>query len=513
MGVSPCSHRCRLRPFGVLSVVWVMLLAACAGWQRPVPIATFQPPAASAAATLTPTPFLPATNTPIPPTVTPTPTPVHTPTPTATPTPTPLPRPQYRLDARLDYWKRTLDVEAHLHYPNTTGRTLETLVLNVEPAQWEGVFQLQNLEVNGQPAQSAWAGTRWEIALPQPLQPEQTLTLTVRYRLKLPYKTASRIFGASARQINLVDWYPFVVPYDPAEGWLWHKPWPFGDHLAYPAADFDVTLQVKDAPPETKIAASAWPADDGHYRLQAARTFAFSISPEFRTAQTTSQGITITSYYFPELAAGGKALPAYARKAVATFSKYYGPLPRQHLAIVATDAADGMEYSGLVFLSTNFYRQYDGTILNNLVSLGMHELSHQWWYDQVGNDQAMHPWLDEALATYSERLFYQDNYPKDAHLWWNFRVYWFHPEGYINRSIYDYATFRPYVNATYLRGAEFMEDLRQKIGDAAFFAFLQDYQNQMRGKIATPEDFFRILQAHTHAQRSDLQKGYFTPTP
>jgi len=489
----------------------MMLLAACAGWQRPVSIAALQSPV-SVTRTPTSTPFLPATNTPIPPTITPSPTPQNTPTPTWTPTPTPPPRAQYRLDAHLDYWQRTLDVTEQVVYPNTTQKPLKNLVFNVEPAQWDGVFHLQKVTVEGQAVKGTFSGgTRWEVHLPQPLQPGQSVTLEIRYRLKLPYKTASRIFGASARQINLVDWYPFVVPYDASQGWLWHKPWPFGDHLVYPAADFDVTLKITDAPDGVRVAASTQPAEDGHYRLTAARAFAFSISPEFRTAQSQAQGITITSYYFPELAAGGKALATYARKAVTTFSKYYGPLPREHLAIVATEAADGMEYSGLVFLSTNFYHQYNGTILNNLVSLGMHELSHQWWYDQVGNDQAMQPWLDEALATYSERLFYQDNYPKDAHLWWGFRVYWFHPEGYINRSIYDYATFRPYVNATYLRGAEFMEDLRQRIGDPAFFAFLRDYQTQMQGKLATPEDFFRILNAHTSADYEDLRKNYFAP--
>ena len=468
-------------------------------------------------ATATATPFTPATNTPIPPTVTFTPTPqatatpTNTPTPTLTPTPTPPPRAQYTLHAQLDYWARTLDVDEHIVYPNTAETALESIVLNIEPAQWEGAFTLGKAEVNGQPVHGTLNRTYWEINLPAPLEPGQQLTLDIRYRLTLPYQTAARIFGASPRQVNLVDWYPFVVPYDPEQGWLWHKPWPFGDHLAYPSSDFDVTLKIINAPEKMVIAASALPDTDGHYRLAAARTFAFSLSPEFLTLQTEVEGITITSYYFPEIAKGAAAFSKEADKAVRTFLQRYGPLPRKHLAIVATTAADGMEYSGLVFLSNNFYKQYNGTILNNLVALGVHEISHQWWYDQVGNDQAVSPWLDEIPATYSEWIFYHDNYPADAHLWWNFRVLWFHPDGYVNGRIYDYPRFRPYVNAVYLHGAQFMDALRQRMGDDAFFAFLHDYQNQMRGKLAKPEDFFRILDAHTDADYSDLLKAYFSP--
>ena len=494
-----------------LGAVWLVLASSGCG-QAAHPLSSM----GNLLPTPSETPFQPATATPSPTsTSTPSPTPVTpSPTPTATPspTPTPPPRPAYRLDAELDYWTRGLEVVERVTYSNPAAKALSSLVLDVEPAQWKGVFVLKAVSADGHPLRGTLNGTRWEIALPTPLPPGGVATLEIRYHLKLPYKTASRLFGIGPHQTNLVDWYPFVVPYDEKSGWLWHKPWPFGDHLAYPAADFDVTLHLKHAPPGTRIAASALPDENDHYRLQVARTFAFSLSSEFQTTSAQAEGITITSYYFPAVAAGGKALPRYAAQAVTTFTRRYGPLPRKHLAIVCTEAADGMEYSGLVFLSANFYRAYDHTRLNNLISLGMHELSHQWWYDQVGSDQAEHPWLDEALATYSEWVFYHDNYPADAPLWWGFRVTWFKPTGYVNRSIYNYPTFRPYVNATYLQGARFMEALRRTIGDGAFFAFLQDYQRTLRGRIATPDDFFHILKRHAMPQQyQPVVQQYFAP--
>ena len=39
---------------------------------------------------------------------------------------------------------------------------------------------------------------------------------------------------------------------------------------------------------------------------------------------------------------------------------------------------------------------------SGLQALVAHEVSHQWFYSLVGNNQAQDPWLDEALATFGE---------------------------------------------------------------------------------------------------------------
>jgi aminopeptidase N len=127
----------------------------------------------------------------------------------------------------------------------------------------------------------------------------------------------------------------------------------------------------------------------------------------------------------------------------------------------------------------------------------------------VANDQAMNPWLDESLATYCERLFYEKNYPEAVSWWWSYRVDFYTPEGKIDSDVPSYGGFTPYTNATYRLGARFLEELRGRIGDEAFFAFLKDYAEQMNGKISTPADFFRILREHTTTDFSDITVKYF----
>ena len=124
------------------------------------------------------------------------------------------------------------------------------------------------------------------------------------------------------------------------------------------------------------------------------------------------------------------------------------------------------------------------------------------------NDQAMEPWLDEALATYSERLFYEQNYP-DVNAWQAFRIDAYNPSGWVDTDIYHGGDFRTYANAVYLRGAEFLQALRGRLSDEVYFAFLKDYAAQMAGKLAISSDFFRILRQHTNKDISDLLSNYF----
>ena len=173
------------------------------------------------------------------------------------------------------------------------------------------------------------------------------------------------------------------------------------------------------------------------------------------------------------------------------------------------DFNDGMEFSGFFYLSRDFYNLYDGTLKNYLIFVAAHETAHQWWFEQVADDQAMQPWLDEAMATYSERIFYESVDPTLVSWWWSYRIDYYQPQGWVDIPIYSGGGFRTYTNAVYFRGAHFLEDLRTKIGDEAFFAFLQDYLKQENGRIATSADFFRILRLHTQVDFSDLIKQYF----
>ena len=178
---------------------------------------------------------------------------------------------------------------------------------------------------------------------------------------------------------------------------------------------------------------------------------------------------------------------------------------------------DGMEYDGMYFLSNGFYNLYTNTPGEYLIAIAAHETAHQWWYAMVGNDQALEPWLDEAFCTYSERLFYENKYPEALEWWWNYRIFYYQPQGWVDDSIYNphgvAKAYRAYRDAVYLNGALFLEDLRLLIGDEAFFDFLRDYAQSFTHKIATTSDFFTLLQKYTTEDITPITDKYFSESP
>jgi hypothetical protein len=495
-------------------------------------------PQAPAPAVFTATPPPPTTEAP------PTDASLPTGTPTAVPTlPPALGRPQYTLDLQLNYSARAATINETILYPNWSGETLTNLVLAVEPNLWSGGFSLKSIAVDDQPITSYTLenlSQRLEFQVPQPIPPSGNATITITYSLILPqmqaYQDASndirpQIYGYSEKQVNFVDWYPFVVPYVPGQGWVLHNPWYYGEHLVYDLADFDVTVTFTDG--TSPIIAASGAEVDGvgmdaaaeatptvapgeivsrRFVLQAGRTFALSMSDFFKVAQQTVGDVTVYSYYFGFYDAAGEAMLQTTVEAMQTFSERFGPYRHKTLSAVQGDFNDGMEFSGLYFISRDYFNLYDGTPKNYLVAIAAHETAHQWWFDAVANDQALEPWLDEALSTYSERIYYETIYPEVVDWWWNYRYFEFQQAGHVDTTIYDGGGQRPYWDKVYLTGARFFEDLREQVGDEIFFAFLKDYYNQSMGKRITSADFFRIFRENTAADITALLITYFKNT-
>jgi len=471
----------------------------------------------SACSSLAPTPTVTPTASLIP-TATFTPVPTNTPTPTATLAPVPE-RAKYTLDTTIDYDAHTVNVNETILYPNQTGSQLNTLVIAIVPNLWSGSFTLMGLSINGAPITTyTITGQRLDIALPDFFKPNEVMTINIQFSLVLPFAeqedpsvSRPRIYGYTRRQLNLTNWYPFVVPNINGD-WVLHEPWYYGEHLVYDAADYEVNLRFADPATAPIVAASGVPeAGDGftRYTITAARTFALAASREFQVSSLMVGDVTVSSYYFPFSEQGGQAALQASAEAVSVYSSRYGVYPHKTLSLVMGDFNDGMEYSAFFYLSRDFYSLYDGTPANYLTFVAVHETSHQWWFEQVGNDQAEQPWIDESLATYSERVYYENIHPDLINWWWSYRIDFYKPQGFVDIPIYDGLGFRPYTNAAYFQGAHFLEELRARIGDEAFFAFLQDYLAQSRGKIVTANDFFRILATHTSTDYSDIVRQYF----
>ena len=508
----------------ILTII-ILLLAGCQNWvqspgaeTQPTPTDAQMPAEAAITATPEETPEPPPDST----------SPQLTPAPQTTLDPDPLyPLTHYEIKAVLDFDWNSVSVDQIITYTNTTGERIEDLLLVVEANRRYGSFRLNKLSWGSGQAIGDYQLElhRLSTPLPEPLLPGDSIFLEISYSLNLPEIPASSAvdrplpFGFSQRQTNLVDWYPFIPPYLPGQGWAVHNPWFYGEHQVYELADYDVDLQLNSVRQNITLAASAPAEIEGttyHYQMKSARSFALSASNMYTLLSQQVGDVTVYGYAFTfDTLAGERALKDTV-SALELYTRLFGPYPHASLSVVEADFLDGMEYDGLFFLSRGFYALYDGSPLGYLTAIAVHETAHQWWYGMVGNNQALEPWLDEALCTYAELLYYENLYPDLVDGWWEFRVNYQQPSGFIDGSIYDYSGFVPYRDATYLRGAQFLHDLRGQLGDQTFFSFLQDYLSRSREQpygLATTQDFFMILEEHTSVKLDELLGEFFKNYP
>ena len=138
----------------------------------------------------------------------------------------------------------------------------------------------------------------------------------------------------------------------------------------------------------------------------------------------------------------------------------------------------------------------------------VHEVAHQWFYNLIGNDQVLYPWLDEALAQYATGLYFQERYGESGYE--GFRDSWLARWDRVDRKEipiglpsdgYDGLAYGAII---YGRGPLFIEALAQAMGEDPFLDFLHQYGSQLRWDIATPDKFHQLAEGACQCDLDEL---------
>ena len=431
----------------------------------------------------------------------------------------PANRTQYDLDATLDYAQHTVSVVQQITYFNRANQAMDEILLLVPPRHFGDVYFQSSLTGNGV-TQSRQSGIQTMLSLSTALQPGQSITIKIIFTLNLPNRQG--VFGWSTMQTNLVDWFPIIPPFNPLSGWdvservVDSTNTIVGEYISAETADFSLRLRLAGAPQNLKVAASCeglQQAEFIEYHLPLARSFSLSISDQFVTDEAQHQGVNLRTYVFPQHREAGGVMLEIAKNALDLFSDLFYPYPRQTLSLVAADFLHNMETDGLLLISKGVLDFFHAAPLNNLTILLPHEISHQWLYSLVGNNPANEPWLDEALATYSESLYFERFHPDHLQWWWQNRVEGFKPKGWVDSGTDISGGYTAYRDAVYLNGANFLQSLRNLVGDEAFFAALKQYITENTYQIASETAFFKAIQAHSSVDLTPLLQQYFENPP
>ena len=175
--------------------------------------------------------------------------------------------------------------------------------------------------------------------------------------------------------------------------------------------------------------------------------------------------------------------------ALTTFSDLFGLYPwvNEKYGMLEWGWGGAMEHQTLTFIN-NFF-DFDLTMV--------HELSHQWWGDNVTCATWSDIWLNEGFATYCEALWYEFRPGSPGAPYLHMVMSYLRPND-ANGTVYCYNTMDParvFSNDyTYLKGGWVLHMLRHVIGDANFFNTLAAYRAAFQGGAATTADFEQVAE-------------------
>lgn len=422
------------------------------------------------------------------------------------------PRPWVEFDVQLDYAAHRLTATQRVMLPNTYGQPLPAVLFNVPAAHTPGAFDLRGVEIAGVPITFTLNGTALRVNLPTLLQPDQAIVLDLKFVVTVPPLENAQSFAAAnlaytAEALNLGYWYPLLAPY--RAGWI-EAPWqPIGDPFVSEVADYRATIT---APPGVTVVAGGELDRRGNvwrYVLPRARTFALIASPHYQESAVRFGAVTYSVFLLPAQAALAPITLQTMIRSMTLFSGLYGPYPYQTLRLAEVSGPWSMEFSGMFTMGATDLGDYNGTIRNRLIRVTAHEVSHQWWYGVVGNDQGREPWLDEGLARFNELRYYEAYSPADAPAWWAGVIGTRRAARPLNASAADFSDQRVYLVSIYNQGAVFLDSLRRTIGATAFNAFLRDLYQRGSFRLITTQDFFDVLKNHTGVNVQGLKQRYF----
>ncbi|MGH2787501.1 MAG: M1 family metallopeptidase [Actinomycetota bacterium] len=457
-------------------------------------------------------------------------------------------RTSYTVDATLvdDRLRWTTDIV----YKNETGEVLEDLGINIYPAAYTrdvedislaaelartdvsgafrsavrpGTLSVQAVSVDGTLSRFARDETELVIDLPRAIPEGGRVRVEIVLTARLPMFPER--FGRWDGTTMLGNWIPAVAVRH-SGSWRQDGFPKVGDPFVSEAASYRVSIEadeslsvvgsgvlesVEQSNPDTRI----W-----RFAAAGARDAAFVAAPFLHGLEGRTGSLVVRSWYPAHRALDGRQQLEVAISAATDYQRRFGPLPFDEIDVVATPGfLGGMEYPGVVFISDpatslagvpllpDMYRHAGLEEAGQRYTIG-HEVAHQWWYASVGNDQVREPWLDEAFAEVSTRLWLRSVEDDDRVWQMTYLESGAAPRRVVGRGVDTFRSNDEYSDAIYLAGAEVLFDLRRTVGAETFDRILALWHERAQLRIATIDEFIATVEEVAGEEGADLISRY-----
>jgi len=435
----------------------------------------------------------------------------------------------YDMEVTLDPERGVLSGSIAVTFINHSGGAIDGVPFRLFPnAEYYGEASttVEHLFVDGRPEEGELSvlDTVFMAPLDQPLEPDNAVSIAFDFETIVPADSAGS-FGIFSHDLEretwvLSDWYPVLAGWDVETGWGLEPPTIWGDPTFTDTATYELLLTVPTgmsvASTGSETVISTRDALDTYQIVTGpARDLSLVIDNDFKTNTREAGDVAINLFLdagTPD--SGSDQLLGLTAAVLADYSGRYGPYPYDELDIVQTELAGalGVSWSGVIFMDA-------ATVQQSLASAGdpagilaftlAHEIAHQWWGGKVGVNSNDHAYMNESLSSYLTVVVWETIFGPDVarqalvqivaapYL----RFLEANPDGIVDRPVGEVGSANEFGRLVYGKGGLGFHAIRRQIGDAAFFAGLENYANSQAFRIADPAD---LREAFENASGQEL---------
>jgi hypothetical protein len=383
----------------------------------------------------------------------------------------------YLLRSSLSYATGTISTSERITIRNTSGTGISSINLAVMPRAFNELVSLTNVRLDGTAVSTSWTNNaNLRVSFGRTIASGVTVTLTLSFVVKANGTIGTSLEGRLSKANGIMQvshWFPIV-----SDGHVARYP---GDSQSTRTAR-RIRAEITTDSTSVRIAApgqrTSLSGRTHVYEIVNARDFAFGASPNYRSVLGSAAGVSVSAYY---TTGDGATALKHAMAALAKFEAVYGAYQWPRFVIAQTGrSGSGNEYPGIVFLGSAVMADRE---------VVAHETAHQWWYGMAGNDQMLEPWLDEGIAEFSAAYFFG-----------TFHAY--SSSKPVNSSVYDFpnqpapltsSQSGSYDQTIYFKSARFLDGLRVRMGNTAFFSGLRSLFANNRNGMMTSREFYDTM--------------------
>ncbi len=456
----------------------------------------------------------------------------------------------YKIDARLDATRHQITATETLSWTNTGASAVDTLpfhlYLNAFKNEQSLFMRTSHGEMRG--ARASDGGWGWiqidslqisgvelapklkpvglpdetvaELPLAQPLPPNATIEIAIKFTAQLPEVFARTGYKGDFHMVG--QWFPKIgVRTGPPGAEQWEcQPLHANTEFFADFGTYDVSLTV----PSTHVVAatgvlvSATESPGGTrtltYHAEDVHDFAWMADPYMISKQgnaTVEDGtVAVIVWYRPEQEAFAQRHLDAAIGAIEKFSNYFMPYPWSQMTIIdppvdAASGAGGMEYPTLVTTAGDSVFARPGIHVPEYVTV--HEVGHNWFQGMLASNEAEEAWLDEGVNEWADVHVMADLYgARTSGLDW--RGWQAEIGGLVSvvddehalpspiaTAAYAFVDSSAYGQASYSMTRRALETLEREVGSTKFLAAMKAYARAWAFKHPTGRDLIASLEA------------------